>query len=227
MPKMKRSQKLTLKLLPWIFCGVVVLFFSVESIHAEGQGWFDTSLNLTVDQSFYLLIKSQIRCHDISYQDPFVHFLEGGIGRKMPKNFYLAVIYRRQSSETKTLQIYENRYNVEAGWAKRLPKDFSFDCRFRTEIRTFEQDLDTDHFRFRLRLRLRTSVEIGRLTLKPFVTEEVFWDTKVDDFSQNRFYLGTAIPLSDKVEFIISCLRQDLKNKEPNHILFSGFSLRF
>lgn len=209
-----------------VFLGALLLWLN-RPIQAEGQGWLDNSLNLTVDQNFDLTFKSQIRCHDISFQDPFVYVLEGGVGRKLQNNFHLAVIYRRQTSKTNTSQISENRYSLEAGWVKKLPKSFSFDWRFRSEIRTSEQDLDVNHFRFRLRLRLKTNIQVGNLKLKPFIAEELFWDTKTDNFSQNRFFLGTNVPLSEKVEFIVSYLRQDLKTKEPNHILYSGFSLIF
>ena len=207
---------------------LVVLLVSLnESLQAEGQGWFNNSLNVTINDDFYLMFRSQIRAHDVSFQDPFVYILESGLGYKLPKNFYLATFYRRQTSKTADHQINENRYALDAGWKTKLNKVFSFDWRFRTEIRRFEQNSDVNHFRFRPYLRLTAAFKLGELKLKPFIAEEPFWDTKIDDFSQNRFYLGTAILLSEKVEFVLSYLRQDLKKKEPNHVLYTGFNLRF
>ncbi|MDH4217511.1 MAG: DUF2490 domain-containing protein [Candidatus Aminicenantes bacterium] len=207
---------------------LVVLLVSLnESLQAEGQGWFNNSLNVTINDDFYLIFKSQIRAHDVSFQDPFVYILESGVGYKLPKNFYLATFYRRQTSNAADRKINENRYALDAGWKTKLNKTISFDWRFRTEIRRFELNSDVNHFRFRLYLRLTANFKLGELRLKPFIAEEPFWDTKIHDFSQNRFYLGTAIPLSEKVEFVLSYLRQDLKNKEPNQILYTGFNLRF
>jgi hypothetical protein len=207
----------------------VVTFFLLlnTKILAEGQGWFNNSLNMTINNKFSLILKSQIRAHDISFQDPFVHFLEAGAGYRLRENFYLAAYYRRQTSESEDHLINENRYILETGWKKKLNKSFSFDWRFRTERRSFEHNADVNHFRFRLYIRLTTNIKLGELNLKPFIAEEPFWDTKIDDFSQNRFYLGTAVPLSEKVEYVLSYLRQDLKNKKPNHILYTGFNLRF
>ena len=221
-----KNNKITHYLSLTLFSVLSFLFLNIK-VHAEGQGWFNNSLNMTINNKFSLMLKSQIRTHDISFQDPFVYILEGGVGYKLPKNFYLATFYRRQTSKTADHQINENRYALDAGWKTKLNKVFSFDWRFRTEIRRFEQNSDVNHFRFRPYLRLTATVKLGELKLKPFIAEEPLWDTKIDDFSQNRFYLGTAILLSEKVEFVLSYLRQDLKTKEPNHILYTGFNLRF
>ncbi len=196
-------------------------------VHAEAQGWFNNSLNITIDNKFSLVTKSQIRTHDISFQDPFVYILEGGVGYKLPKNFHLAAYYRRQTSKSGNLQVNENRFTLEAGWKKKLGKTLSFDWRFKTERRIFEQNADVNHFRFRLYVRFTVNVKLGELNLKPFIAEEPFWDTKSNAFNQNRFYLGTAVPLSEKVEFILGYLRQDLRSRAPNHILYTGFNLRF
>jgi hypothetical protein len=222
-----RMNKKNFRLFFLAFFLVLILLFSNHSLLAEGQGWFNNVLNLTIDKDFYLMVKSQIRTHDISFQDPFVYLLEGGLGYKLPKNFFIAANYRRQTSKSADRQVNENRYILDAGWKTNLNKTFGFDWRFRSEIRTFEQDADVNHFRFRLYARLTTKLKIGDLNLKPFIAEEPFWDTKYDAFSQNRLYLGTTVPLSDKVEFVLSYLRQDLKDKDTNHIIYTGFNLKF
>ena len=206
---------------------VLLFLFSGRHLLAEGQGWLNNSLNLRVDDHFSLIIKSQIRAHNITFQDPFLYFLESGFNYKLPKDFYLNTLYRRQTSKSKDRQVNENRYVLETGWKTALKKTFGFDWRFRTEIRTFEQDADANHLCFRLYARLTANIKIGELDLKPFVADEPFYDTKRDAFSQNRFYLGSTVPLSDKVEFVISYLRQDLKGRGTNHILNTGFNLRF
>jgi hypothetical protein len=211
----------------FVFFLVLSILFSSHTLQAEGQGWLNNTLNLTINNNFYLILKSQIRTHDISFQDSFLYFLEGGIGYKLPKNFFIAANYRRQTTKSGLRQVNENRYILDAGWKTNLNKTFSFDWRFRSEIRTFEQDADVNHSRFRLYGRLTAKVKIGELNLKPFIAEEPFWDTKYDALSQNRLYLGTIIPLNEKVEFVLSYLRQDLKNKDTNHIIYTGFNLKF
>lgn len=203
------------------------LVFSCDSVLAEGQGWLNNTLNLTMDNNFSLTIKSQIRTHNLTFQDPFLYFLEGGFEYKLPKNFYLNAFYRKQSSKSVDRQINENRYVVETGWKTKLNKTFGFDWRFRSEIRQFEQDADMNHLRFRLYARLTANIKIGVLNLKPFLAEEPFWDTKNDAFSQNRFYLGSLFTLGENVDFVLSYLRQDLKDKDTNHIIYTGFDLKF
>jgi hypothetical protein len=84
-----------------------------------------------------------------------------------------------------------------------------------------------NHLRLRFYTRLTANAKICDLKLKPFIAEEPFWDTKYDAFSQNRLYLGSTFPLSEKVEFVISYMRQDLKGKDTNHIIYTGFNLKF
>jgi len=213
----------------FVFAIVMVLLFlsSSDPLLAEGQGWFNNALNLTIDKDFYLTVKSQTRSHDISFQDPFVYILEGGLGCKLPKSFFIAVNYRRQTSKSKDRQIDENRLILDAGWKTKINKTFNFDWRFRSDIRRFEQGTDVNHLRFRLYIRLTANIKIGELNLKPFIAEEPFWDTKYEAFSQNRLYLGSSVPLGEKVEFVISYLRQDLKDKDTNHIIYTGFNLKF
>jgi hypothetical protein len=206
---------------------VLLFFVSSTALLAEGQGWFNNSLSLTIDENFYMMVKSQIRSHDISFQDPFVYILEGSLGYKLPKSFFIAANYRRQTSRSKDHQVNENRYFLDVGWKTKLNKTFGFDWRVRTEIRQFEQQSDVNHFRFRLYVRLTANIKIAGLNMKPFIAEEPFWDTKYDAFSQNRIYLGSIVPLGEKLEFVLSYLRQDLKYKEPNHILYTGFNLKF
>lgn len=207
----------------------LVLLFLIcgHYLLAEGQGWLNNSLNLAVDNEFSLIIKSQIRAHNTTFQDPFLYFLEGGIGYKLPKNFFLNALYRRQTSKSADRQVNENRYVLETGWKTNLNKTFGFDWRFRWEIRRFEQDANVNHLCFRLYTRLTAKIKIGELNLKPFIADEPFYDTKYDAFSQNRFYLGSTFPLGDKVEYVLSYLRQDLKGKDTNHIIYTGFNLRF
>lgn len=213
----------------FLYVSFLPLFFllSNRSLLAEGQGWLHNSLNLTIERHIYLTIKSQIRTHDVSFQDSFLYFLEGGLGYKLPENFFIAANYRRQTSKSGDRQVNENRYVLDAGWKANLNKTFSFDWRFRSEIRTFERGSDVNHVRLRLYARLTANIKIGYLKLKPFIAEEPFWDTKHDAFSQNRLYLGSTFPLGDKVDFVISYLRQDLKGKDTNHIIYAGFSLKF
>jgi hypothetical protein len=201
--------------------------FSSGPLLAEGQGWLNNSLNLTIDNDFYLILKSQIRTHEVTFQDPFLYFLETGLGYRLPKNFFFSVNYRRQTSKSAFHYVYENRYSLDAGWKAQINKTFGFDWRFRSEIRIFEQDEEVNHLRLRLYTRLTANAKIGDLKLKPFIAEEPFWDTKADAFSQNRLYLGSTFPLTEKIEFVISYMRQDQKGKDTNHILYAGFNLKF
>ncbi|MBN1222020.1 MAG: DUF2490 domain-containing protein, partial [Candidatus Aminicenantes bacterium] len=185
------------------------------------------SFKLKVNDRFTLALNHQIRCHEETFQDPFLYHVESSLTYKLPKNFSLALIYRRQTSDSNTIRLGENRFSLEAAWKARLDKALAFDGRFRTEIRDFDEDLRPDYVRLRLRVRLTTEITVAALHLKPFVASEPFWDVKQKAFTEHRLYLGTGFPLSDKAELQVYYIRQDLKDKDTNHVLSSGISLSF
>jgi hypothetical protein len=211
-----------LRFLPLVFLS---LFLANHSLHAEGQAWHTTSFKLKVDDKFSLTLNHQIRCHEVTMQDPFLYHVESALTYKLPKNFSLAFVYRRQSSDSNNVRLGENRYSFEAAWKAKLDKALAFDGRFRTEIRDF--DLRPDYVRLRLRLRLTADMTVAHLHIKPFIASEPFWDTRLDVFSEHRFYLGTGFVLTENVELQVFYLRQDQKDKETNHILSSGFNFSF
>lgn len=197
------------------------------SLHAEGQAWHTTSFKLKVNDRFSFNLNHQIRCHEVTFQDPFLYHVESALTYKLPKNFSLAFVYRRQSSDSNTIRLGENRFSLEAAWKAKLDKTLAFDGRFRTELRDFDKDLRPDYVRLRLRIRLTAEMTVAHLHLKPFIASEPFWDTRLDVFSEHRFYLGTGFLLTENVELQVYYLRQDQKDKETNHILSSGFNFNF
>jgi len=180
-----------------------------------------------VDDRFGLTLNHQIRCHEETFQDPFLYHIESSLAYKLPKNFFLAFIYRRQTSDSNNIRIGESRFSLEAAWKAKLDKALAFDGRFRTEVREYDRDIRPDYVRLRLRLRLTAEMTVAHIRLKPFIASEPFWDTRLDVFSEHRFYLGTGFLLTDKVELQVYYLRQDLKDKDTNHILSSGLIFIF
>jgi len=193
----------------------------------DDQGWINNSLTIKIDPKFSLKMTNETRCYDLTYKDPFLKNFQAGLVYSLPKNFYVAFLYKRESTDKQVYQLKENRLTFEGGWKFDLDKKTSFDARFRTEIRSFEKSLSENHLRFRFRLRLRTKVDIGQLHLKPFIATEPFADTIVDDIFRNRFYLGTVFVLTKNVDLVVNYIRQDTKGKDTNHILNTGFELKF
>jgi len=224
----------------WILLTTFILLLVGSPIQAEEQGWLENILIIKINPKFSLKMSQEIRCHEMTYMDAYLFNVQGGLIRHLPKNFYVAALYKRENVKIPeridlpndiTIEVgdilYENRFTLETGWKTKVSNTFDFDCRFRTEFRYFEKGLDVNHVRFRLRLRLKTKLSIGNLHLKPFISTEPFGDTKGYNITRNRFYLGTGIVLGKKVDLIVSYLNQSTRGKVTFHTLYSGVVLNF
>lgn len=168
----------------------------------------------------------EIRCHDITYADAYLYNVQGGLIYKLPKNFYLAFLYKREHVKLEDIPLDENRFNLQGGWKIKVANDLEFDIRARAEIRKYN-DPEQNHTRFRFRFRFIYNTLIGNLRLKPFIATETFGRTKVYTIQRNRLYLGTFFPLSDHVELIACYIWLYTTGKESVHILNSGIELSF
>jgi len=217
-----------------------LLSFGRELLPAEEQGWLNNSLSYQINPKFILKLTQEIRCQTLTYMDPFLFNLQGGIVYHLPRNFYIAILYKRQhvkiskSRDPKNDTIIasdnifsENRFTLEAGWKTKPGQKLNLDFRFKTEIRQFEPGLDDNHTRFRLRLRLKTVVTLGDLCLNPFIAMEPFADSQTCRITRSRFYLGTGIVLGRNAVLIVNYINQATQSKRSIHILNSGVELRF
>jgi len=194
---------------------------------ASDESWFNNSATFSISPKFSLKLTQETRCLDITYSDPYLNNVQGGIAFNLPKNFYIATLYKREHVKIQDAASNENRITLEAGWKTKASKDLDIDLRFRTEIREYEEDEQEDHLRFRMRIRGKYNMTIGKLNIKPFVALETFGKNKVYTVQRTRLYIGTIFPLSNHVEFHISYLWLATRNKESIHILHSGFDLKF
>jgi len=194
---------------------------------AEHQGWLNNSISLKVNSRISLKFTQEVRHSELTFTEGYLHNWQGGAIWKSGSRTHLAVFYKRETVDKLDGNQQENRFTLEGGWKLPLTRNTNLDLRFRTEIRRFEDHLAENHLRFRLRLRLVTQVKIGALTLKPFVAIEPFADTKADKINRNRIYLGTVIPLSTHLEWVVNYIRQDTSGKDPLHILNTGVALKF
>ena len=204
-----------------------LMLSAYQNLHADEQGWLNHSATFNISAEFSLKLYQETRCQEITFMDPYLKNWQGGLVYHLPKNFYVAALYKHENVEKTIFTLTENRFTLESGWKTNLKKDLDFDYRFRTEIRRYNHGLAENHLRFRFRVRLKTIVSLGSLTIIPFIATEPFADTVTNKINRNRFYLGAIFPLSEKAELIINYIRQDTKGAEAIHILNSGLDLKF
>ncbi len=213
-----------------LFFGLLALLGSSSLLFADlSQGWLNNSATFSISPKWDFKLTQEIRCLDVSYADPYMYNWQGGIIYKFPKNFTFGFLYKREHTDRENLEFIadENRFTLQGTWKIGVVKDLDFDVRIKTEIREFDQESVDDHLRFRLRVRFKYNTHIGDLKLKPFIASETFGKSKVYTIQRNRLYLGTYIPVSSKVEFLLNYIWLYTTGKESIHILNSGVDFKF
>jgi hypothetical protein len=197
------------------------------SAPADEQGWINNSLSLKIAPVISLKFTQETRFNELTLTDAYLGNWSGGVAWSISSNFYASFAYLRETTLKSTARLQENRYTLEAGWKTAFSKSLSFDLRFRSEIRNFEEELAPDHLRFRLRTRLVITCKRGEFTFKPFLAVEPFANVTEGEINSNRVYAGVTFPLSKQMEWTVNYIRQDSTGKDPVHIFNTGFDLKF
>jgi uncharacterized protein DUF2490 len=92
---------------------------------------------------------------------------------------------------------------------RRLSTRLDLDARLRLERRAFTRAAVEDSLRARVLFRLRTRARLGRLAMRPFLSEEIFADTASERLTESRLILGTSLPAGPHADWLVGYLRQD------------------
>jgi len=217
------------KILTLIPAVVVLLLLAVSPLAADDQGWINNSMTVKLGDTSNLSFKitNEIRYHELTFMNPFLHNFQSGFVLKLKKNFSLGAYYKRENEVKTDYTLTENRFTFDAGWKMKVSSRCNFDVRLRNEIRRFDNELSKNHLRFRLRLRLKSSMDVGAVIFKPFIGIEPFADNKVKEVFRYRFYLGSGVTLTEHVDWVVNYVQQGTRDKETIDIINTGIDLKF
>ena len=93
----------------------------------------------------------------------------------------------------------------------------------RVEYRSIDGD---EKWRWREKVTISRPIVLGHLKLAPYLSEELFFDFKTDEYNQNRAVLGVAKKLSSSVEVDLYYMyRADLKSSGWSGVNVLGTSM--
>jgi hypothetical protein len=141
------------------------------------------------------------------------------------RNKYLTLRagYRYQTSLTGGHSGFENRGIVELNSRYMLPWQLVISDRNRGDFRFIKgQPFST---LYRNRLRLERDIRHGWLNCTPYVYDEIFYDTRYDRWTPNRYASGVQFPAGPHVVLEPYYLRQNGSHSNPPHINAFGFKL--
>jgi hypothetical protein len=141
------------------------------------------------------------------------------------RNKYLALRagYRYHASLTNPTSASENRGILELTPRYLLPWQLVISDRNRGEFRFIQgQPFST---RYRNRLRLERDVQYGWFNCTLYAYDEIFYDTRYDQWTRNQYAVGTQFPVSPHLILEPYYLRQTSSHSTPAHIDAFGLKL--
>lgn len=107
-------------------------------------------------------------------------------------DFFSVRVGYRHANALDGSSFHEDRLLTEQTFRVRLPAAVMVDFRTREDFRW----LDTGYsMRFRERIQVQRDTTIGTYTFTPYVSSEVYFDTRYDQFSRYRLIAGTNFPI--------------------------------
>jgi hypothetical protein len=133
--------------------------------------------------------------------------------------------YRYETSLTNGRSAVENRGILELNSRYQLPWQLVVADRNRGEFRFIhERPFST---RYRNRLRLERDFKHGWLNCTPYIYDEIFYDTRFDRWTPNRYGFGVQFPVSRHVGLEPYYFRQHGSRSNPPHLNVFGFKFNF
>jgi hypothetical protein len=219
------------------FCLLSAGAWSVPAAGQSTGGEFWPELGIYVQQGQSIRIEfvasSSSNPNTDSWQGSFTFYVETALKpvfrrelRDQPdvyRNRYLTLRagYRYRTSLTPGNPVSENRGILELTSRYHLPWQLVVADRNRGEFRFIRgQAFST---RYRNRLRLERDIKLGSFGFTPYVYDEIFYDTRFDQWTPNRYAIGSQFPVGPHVVLEPYYLRQDGNRSNPPHTNVFGF----
>ncbi len=171
--------------------GLVLALISAARASDDWQYWNQLAFKHEFNDKVALDIASEQKWQDDA-EDFFLYNVFIVPTAKLTEDVSLGAGYRRERREEDDSWTTENRllFPLTVGWTV---KAWLLQLRTQLEYRDLEDD--QDRWRIRERILLKRPIQVGDLTMTPFISGEVFYDFTVEQVNQNRIAVGLSLPL--------------------------------
>lgn len=189
-------------------CLLVLLLLGVTA-HAQQTSetkkeiWPEVDVYVPLNERFRLLVEAGSEKASESRNS-----LEGQVGAYVDlffrKRITLRAGYRRGFSLDDN-PFSEHRVTFDQTFHKPLPRKFAFSDRNRQELRWLSGDFS---MRFRNRARIEKTFPIGKKSLVPYSSGEIFYDSRFSTFNRLRVTFGTQLVFAKREFWLMNLRRQ-------------------
>lgn len=155
-----------------------------------------------------------------------LHNYSPGIIYEINKYFHFELNYKYEREQLN--EVWKDEHRLEMipiitwEWS-----GYKLNVRNRLEYRSIEGD---EKWRWREKLKIKRSVMISDFVFTPFVSEEIFYDFKLDEFNQNRAAIGFTKEISKSLEIGLYYMRKSNKRNGSwigANVLGTEFVMKF
>jgi hypothetical protein len=162
----------------------------------DWQYWNEFQFKYSITDDLSLRLKTGQRVRD-DFTELFLTNFEVGFLFKLNEHLEFGPLYKFEHQELSSgRRTDENRVSLE-GTVKWGLGDFKFANRHRVNYRNFSGD---EAWRYRTRLKISRPIDILNFSMKPFVSDEIFYGFVSDRFNENRFDIGLSRALNEHLE---------------------------
>ena len=196
-----------------IFGILLSLFTSTPAFaHDDGdwQLWNTESIEGKLNKGWKVKLEEEFRFGD-SMEALYYHHTDLSLTYKLTDWFFLGIAFRQIYEKKNGEWREENRPHIN-GTFKWTMHEFNLKNRSRLEYRIREGKEET--MRYRNKLTVTPPFKWTKLSIQPFVADEVFGDFDKGELNRNRFYMGIKAKLSENLKLNIFYLWQTSKKQE-------------
>jgi len=234
----KKLSATRLTVLVLVVIGAQVVRAQESSTHNEFWPEIDVYINLKPKVRLFLLgtVSKSVEDGELFNAKAFESQIGMHVDYIPNKHFILRTGYRFGTSVGETSEPFkEHRLLTEQTLRKLLPGDLLLSDRNREDFRFLNGDFS---FRYRNRVTLEREFQLQKRTVTPYVSGELFYDTRFDSWNRNRLAVGVQILLrrgpirklllpKRQVILDVYYMRQNDSRSNAAHVNAIGASLAF
>jgi len=216
-----RRKKLCFILIVFIF-----LFFTTAATSLardDWQNWDVLSFKKNINEKMYLKLSLHNRIRD-DMSEYFFGGIQIGPAFKINKYLEISPSYFFIKNKNKGHFDQENRWLLDIN-LKWEVSNFKIIHRNRIEYR----DLPSlNRWRYRDNIKIGLPVKCRNLSLMPYLSEEIFYEERKDEWNQNRFSVGVSMDITRSINFdIYYLLRSDRSGADWDESNVLGTTLTY
>lgn len=192
----------------------------------DWECWLQESISVPLDKGIDLLVLPEWRSKN-DMRDNYLFKLETGPSFKVNKTFTVTPYYVYQEKKSGGNVNKSDLAYLDAAVKCQL-KDF-FDTVLSSRLR-YQYDFDKGSVIWRDSIKLSKDVNVGNLTIVPYISEEPFYDAKLEKLNEHRTTSGITYSMSKNVTIGLGYM---LNSKKPSkkwtytNVLVSNINIKF